>query len=393
MLCQADGGKHLRSSCGSLQRSVTNLINCLLALTLASILSSCGGTPAVEHYSARFSSSSSTETLRSAALSRGILVGAAAASDNFADADYARVLGTEFNHLQPEWEMKFATLHPRDNSDPGPYDFTRPDRLTAFAAQHSMLVRGHVLLWHEALPDWLKRGGYSVDQLSAIAQDHITTVVQHFSGSVYAWDVVNEAFNDNGSLRSTLWYDSPGIGYARRGTRYIEQALVWAHQADPAIALFYNDYGAEALNAKSNAIYAMAKDFKARGVPLSGIGFQMHLDLSSDNDAFIQSMRANLKRFSDLGLQVQITEMDVRLTNDSQSALDAQANLYFEVTRACLDTPNCTLVQTWGFTDKFSWINSFYPGDGWALLWDSAYQKKPSYFATLDGLTATQTSR
>jgi endo-1,4-beta-xylanase len=327
----------------------------------------------------------STVQLRAAAHARGITIGAAVLTDHFSDSAYGDMLASEFSQLEPEHEMKFAVVHPRDNNDPEPYDFSRPDQLVAFAETHQMLVRGHTMLWHEALPDWIKQGRYSSSQLSDIAQDHITTVATHYRDRVYAWDVVNEAFNDDGSMRHSIWYDTPGIGFAGQGTNYIAQALTWAHNADPAALLFYNDYGAEAQNAKSNAIYAMAKDFKRRGIPLNGIGFQMHLDINAGQNQ-LSSLRSNLKRFSDLGLQVQITELDVRLNNGGSEQLNAQANLYHEVAKACFDTPNCTSLQTWGVTDKYSWVNWFYPGKGWALLFDQNFAKKPSYFATLDAL-------
>ncbi len=134
----------------------------------------------------------------------------------------------------------------------------------------------------------------------------------HYASKVYAWDVVNEAFNDDGTMRHTIWYDQPGIG-AGAGTKYIEQALRWAREADPSAKLFYNDYDAEEINKKSDAIYAMAKDFKKRGVPLDGIGFQTHVSLKFDDPAKLASFAKNLERFAKLGLELHITELDVRL--------------------------------------------------------------------------------
>ena len=162
-------------------------------------------------------------------------------------------------------------------SGPATYNFEPADSLVAFSQSHRMAVRGHTLVWHQQLPSWLTSGGYSFVGLSSILADHIYTVMKHFAGQVYAWDVVNEAFNDDGSLRGTLWSNAPGIG--REGTAYIEQALRWAHAADPKALLFYNDFGAEPVNAKSDAIYRMARDFLSRGVPLNGIGLQMHLSV------------------------------------------------------------------------------------------------------------------
>jgi endo-1,4-beta-xylanase len=210
--------------------------------------------------------------------------------------------------------------------------------------------------------------------------------MSHYAGKVYAWDVVNEAFNDDGSMRSTIWYDQPGIGFAGMGTKYIEQALNWARAADPNAKLFYNDYNAEVMDAKSDAIYAMAQDFKNRGVPLDGVGFQFHIDLTFDNPTTLASVASNFQRFAALGLDVHITELDIRVSDSSAASLNAQAKLYGEIAAICVQQPACKLFQTWGFTDKHSWIPSFYPGMGWALLWDANYQKKPAYASVLNSL-------
>jgi endo-1,4-beta-xylanase len=240
-----------------------------------------------------------------------------------------------------------------------------------------------------AQPDsgWVKKGSYTEVQLATILQSHIHSVVTHYASKVYAWDVVNEAFKDDGTMRDTLWYNQPGIG-AGKGTQYIEQSLRWAHAADPKAKLFYNDYDAELVNKKSDAIYAMAKDFKQRGVPLDGIGFQTHVTLQFDNPTTLASYAANLERFAKLGLELHITELDIRLADSGAASLAAEAKLYREIATLCVQQPACKLIQTWGFTDKHSWIPQFYKGMGWALLWDDKYQKKLAYDA-VHGALAT----
>jgi endo-1,4-beta-xylanase len=314
-------------------------------------------------------------TLGQAAAHHNIKVGAAADSFYLTDSNYAGILGSEFSQLQAENEMKFSIIHP----GVGTYDFSGGDALVTFAQAHSMAVRGHTLVWHNQVPSWVTSGGYTPAQLSTILQDHIATVTTHYAGKVYAWDVVNEAFNDDGTMRSTIWYDSPGIGFASMGTKYVEQAFNWAHAADPSAKLFYNDYNIETVNVKSDAVYAMAQDFKARNVPLDGIGFQFHVDLSFDNPNILSSVATNFQRFAALGLEIHITELDIRLTDSSTASLNAQAKLYSELAAICVQQPSCKLFQTWGFTDKYSWIPQFFPGMGWALLWDANYQKKPAY--------------
>jgi endo-1,4-beta-xylanase len=324
-------------------------------------------------------------TLRQAADARHIMVGAAAASAYLAEADYATILGSEFSQLQAENEMKFGVIHPRPDTDPNPYNFEGGDALVAFAQSNTMVVRGHTLVWHNQVPDWVKNGGYSASQLADILHGHIKTVMTHYASKVYAWDVVNEAFTDSGAMRHTIWYDQPGIG-GGKGTKYIEQVFRWAHEADPNAKLFYNDYDAEMINKKSDAIYAMAKDFKKRGVPLDGVGFQMHVSLKFDDPAKLASVAKNLERFAKLGLELQITEVDVRLNESSAAALSAQAKLYGEIMTLCVRQPACKALQTWGFTDKHSWIPQFYKGQGWALLWDADYKKKPAYEAVRKAL-------
>ena len=328
----------------------------------------------------RQSVNSAPATLRSLANSRNITIGAAVPSRLLSEPEYTAILASEFSQIEPENEMKFAPIHPRPDSDPQPYNFAGADALVAFARDHNMLIRGHTLVWHKQVPEWVAKGDLTAQQLADVLHNHIRTVVTRFASKVYAWDVVNEAFDKDGSLRDTVWRNQPGIG-AGPGTKFIEQAFRWAHEADPAAKLFYNDYDAEEVNAKSDAIYAMAKDFKERGVPLDGVGFQAHLTLKFDEPTKLESFGKNLDRFARLGFELHITELDVRLDDSTPVSFAAQAKLYGEIAAICLRQPACKLLQTWGITDKHSWIPGFFPGQGWALPWDENYQKKPAYDA------------
>jgi endo-1,4-beta-xylanase len=362
-----------------------------LAALLASQTAASGQNPVTTRQDA--SPQPRSATLREAGSARRLIIGAAAGPGRLSEPQYADTLAAQFRQIEPEIHMKFGPIHPRPGSDASAYDFAPADKLVAFAQAHDMLVRGHCLVWHQQVANWVVGGvaAKTIDseKLKAILQNHISTVTGHYAGNVWAWDVVNEAFNDNGSLRSTIWYDSPGIGLKDQGTAYIEQAFRWAHAADPKAKLFYNDYQAEVINAKSDAIYAMAKDFLARGAPIDGIGFQSHFNLDFDNPKTLESFVANLKRFSDLGLEIHITELDVRVNAPSAANLAAQAALYGKVTTVCLHNPNCRVLQTWGFTDKYSWIPAFFKGkQGWALPFDDSYQKKPAYNAILKALEA-----
>jgi endo-1,4-beta-xylanase len=280
--------------------------------------------------------------------------------------------------LEPEEAMKWWVIRP----DRSTFDFTHADQVVGFAETHRMKVRGHTLVWGGSNPAWLTSEPFTAEQLNQLLQEHITKVVTRYQGKVFAWDVVNEAFDERGVLRPSLWHDQPGIGFAGKSTAYIEQVFRWANAADPQALLFYNDNGGEAINAKSDAIYAMVKDFKQRGVPIDGVGMQMHLfDLQADFD----SIDANIARFTALDVQVQITEMDVAVPLDatghaSPADLARQAEIYGRIAAACLAHPGCTAIQTWGFTDKYSWIGSKTKrAKGQALLFDRNYVPKPAY--------------
>jgi GH35 family endo-1,4-beta-xylanase len=306
------------------------------------------------------------------------------------DARYATTLAREFDQLEPENEMKWSLLRPaRDR-----FDFAPADELVRFAKQNGMVVRGHTLLWHQAVPKWLGEGRWTWNDLSQLMADHIQTVVEHFAGSVYAWDVVNEAFHPDGSLRSTIWYDSPGTG-AEGAYGYIERAFVLAHAADPKAKLFYNDYAFEAGGPKFEAILAMARDFRKRGVPIDGIGFQCHFALDSISAS---KLERTMRAFTDLGLEVHITELDVRLpvngTGQATSIdLERQAQIYGDVVRACLEVRSCTAIQVWGFSDARSWIPRFFPGHGAGTLFDQEYHAKPAYPIVLDLLSQAPRGR
>jgi endo-1,4-beta-xylanase len=333
------------------------------------------------------------QTLRQAAERLGLLVGAAANPALFSEPEYSRTLALQFNLVEPENAMKWTAIEP----EPDVFSFASGDAVVQFAEAHQMQVRGHNLLWSKHNPAWLSAGKFTPRQLRAIMKRHIQTEVSHYKGKVFAWDVVNEAFDGRGRLVDSIWYNQPGIGLAGQGTEYIAQAFRWAHQVDPKALLFYNDYAAEGLNAKSNAIYAMVRQFRRQGVPIDGVGLQMHIHTAHRD---ISTVAANMRRLARLGVQVQITEMDVGLATvhgvvqaDSQE-LRNQADIYGSVASACAKDPGCTAFQTWGFTDKHSWIPGFTKGrEGAALLFDANYQPKPAYRAVLNAFTRTAQRR
>ena len=329
-----------------------------------------------------------TQTLRERADARGVLVGAAVRpSLLLSEPRYAATLAREFNLVEPENDMKWAALRPNRDT----FDYNAADQVVAFAEVHRMKVRGHTLVWGWSNPEWLTNLHAPPAEFSQLLQEHIERVASHFRGKVFAWDVINEAFDEHGKPKHSIWYDQPGIGLAGRGTAYIEQCFRWAHKADPEALLFYNDAGGETLNPKSDAIYEMARDFRQRGVPIDGVGLQMHIfDLNPD----VEGIRKNLARFAALGVQVHITELDVALPVSPDGVpipgdLMKQATIYRQIASACLGTRGCTAVQMWGFTDKWSWIGSAsHHSKGAGMLFDRNYSPKPAYKAFAEAFSA-----
>jgi endo-1,4-beta-xylanase len=327
------------------------------------------------------------QSLRQAADRDGILIGTAVRPSQLSEATYASTLAREFNMIEAEDAMKWWALRP----DRTHYNFDQGDEIVRFAQAHEMKVRGHCLVWGRDNPPWLRDGHFNTRQLSRLLREHITRVMKHYAGQVFAWDVVNEALDETGNVRDSIWYNQPGIGLSGKGTAYIEQAFRWAHQADPHALLFYNEAEGEGMNRKSDAIYARVKDFKRRGVPIDGVGLQMHVPALTID---IAAVEANIARLTALGVQVHITELDVSLPVDSNGAvepdaLNRQALIYRGIVRACLNSPGCTAIQMWGFTDKYSWIGSHSRGArGQALPFDRAYQPKAAYGAVLEELSA-----
>jgi len=319
--------------------------------------------------------------LRALAEKCGIKIGAAVAVRPLRDDPvYREVLAREFNIVTSENALKFAPLRPT----PERFDFPGADEIVSFARQHSMAVRGHTLVWHQALPAWLMEGNFSRDQLTGILKEHITTVVGRYRGQIGAWDVANEAVARDGSMRETFW---------RRalGDNCLEIVFRWAHEADPQARLFYNDFDGEGINQKAGAIYNMVKGLLNRGVPVHGVGLQMHIGL----DAYPQPQHvaANINRLAALGLEVHITEMDVKIQNGAgtmEERLAAQARIYRDTLKACLQASNFKAFVMWGVTDRYSWIPIHTGKPDAPLIFDESARPKPAYYALAEALSDTK---
>jgi endo-1,4-beta-xylanase len=315
-------------------------------------------------------------SLREAASNGKLAVGAAVDARALrSEGEYRETLAREFGVCVGENAFKFERIHPQR----GRYAWTAADEIEQFAEQHGMRLRGHTLVWHNQLPAWVKGGSFTRDEAIALMREHITTVMGRYKGKVWAWDVVNEAVADDGSgLRKTsFWYTSIGPDY-------VEMAFRFAREADPGAQLYYNDYDAEHAGPKADAVYALVRDLRERGVPIDGVGWQMHVRAGA---TITDGYRENARRLAALGLRLQITELDVQIALPvTAEKLAAQASTYREVVTFALAEPAFDAVVLWGFTDKHSWIPRFFKGYGAALPLDERYRPKPAYGAILDAL-------
>lgn len=312
-------------------------------------------------------------TLRDLAAAKGKYFGVGAEESLLAgNAAYNAIAAAQYDAITPGNEMKWASVE----ATQGTYTWGPADAMVAFAQANGEKVRGHNLVWNSQLPSWLP-GGFTAAQLQALLQKHVTDEVTHFKGEIYAWDVVNEPFNGDGTYVQDLWYNAFG------GNSYIADALTWAHAADPNALLCLNDYNIEGVNSKSTAMYNLVKSLLAAGVPISCVGLESHFILGQ----VPADMQTNVARFAALGVHVQVTEVDDRILLPATSAdLAQQATDYANIVNACVAVTLCDGVTTWGIDDGNTWVTNTFQGYGAPLMWDANYVPKPAYSAVYQAL-------
>ncbi len=340
-------------------RGRSGVLAAAVAVTTATVLAVLSAAPA-----------HAATTLRSLAEAKGKYFGTALTDGDLNVSGEMAVAGAQFDMVTPGNEMKWDTTEPSRGS----FNFGPGDQIVNWAQAHNARVRGHNLVWHAQLPGWV--GGLPANQVQSAMESHITGEVSHYKGKIYAWDVVNEPFNEDGSLRQDAFTNAMGSGY-------LADAIRTAHAADPNAKLYINDYNIEGENAKSNALYSLAQSMLAQGVPLGGIGLESHFI----DGQVPSSMLANMQRFAGLGLDVAVTELDDRIQLPASSAsLQQQAADYTTVVNDCLAVSRCVGVSQWGVDDGHSWIPGTFPGYGAATMYDSNYQPKPAYNAAVTAL-------
>ncbi len=332
-------------------------------------------------------------TTLKAAFKDSFHVGFAISAAQFAGDDQAGrdLVLREADTISPENALKWNALQPH----PGVFEFTQADRYVAFGVEHGLWTIGHTLVWHEQLPAWVAAPGAATttltqEELSRRLREHISTVVGRYRGRIKGWDVVNEVVADGGGYR-------PSIFYRTLGADFIASAFQWAHEADPAAELYYNDYNLDADDAKRATALELVRSLRARGVPIHGVGLQGHYNLTQPSAANIDE---TIRLFAQLGVKVLITELDVEVNRvasgvtgavgaraqDAPAApltareLSAQAQRYAELfavfrkNRAVV-----TRVTLWGLRDRDSWRRTSHP-----LLFDDNYASKPAYRAVIE---------
>lgn len=335
------------------------------------------------------------------------LIGAAADHESY--KTHAPLLKQHFNSLTTENEMKWESLQPEQ----GNFTFDTADNMVAFAEENGMAVRGHALVWHRQTPSWVFHNEEgqprSREELMDILKTHISTVVGHYKGRVDAWDVVNESIMDDGSLRTAEEEadDQKSMWHGILGEDYIAAAFRFAHEADPEAKLFYNDYY-NYIPARHEAIYEMLKGLLEQGVPVHGVGIQAHINTTPSTDQNHQSyqqtsqnMEKAIKLYASLGLDIQITEMDVSVYvggknyrkmdfftadtfgEDLQSRQAGRYAEFFDLYRRNSDS--ISSVTFWGIADDNTWLSEFASGrQDFPLLFDVNHQPKPAFYAVMD---------
>lgn len=323
-------------------------------------------------------------TLRSAAAASGRLFGAALNTQYLgSETIYTELAATEFSYVTAEWEMKWQATEPSQ----GNFSFAGGDAVSDFAVDHGMQLKGHTLVWYASLPTWVSDLTVAADVRAAML-NHIQTVVGHYTGKVKAWDVVNEALDDGdpASYRHDVFYD-------QLGETYVDEAFEAAHAADPNAMLFYNEYGIEGPGSKLDATYGLVQRLIAANVPIDGVGFQMHI--MADGDPTPLDLAASMKKFTDLGLWVNISEMDVRAASPSSDLVtqfEVERQRYHDIVAVCVQNPKCMSISTWGVTDAHTWLDD--PAQLWwagqgphnPLLFSADGSEKPAYDGVIQAL-------
>ncbi|WP_233267320.1 endo-1,4-beta-xylanase [Paraglaciecola sp. L3A3] len=321
-------------------------------------------------------------------------IGVAVPESLLSDTAHQDVVIQHFSQLSSENDMKMDAMHPSETT----FNFTKADALLSFADANNLTVHGHVLVWHSQIPDWMRNFSGDTNAWVAMMENHVTTIATRYAGRLETWDVVNEAFNEDGTYRGSAAGDD-SVWYTNIGESFIPKAFTAARAADADVDLYYNDYNLIWNNDKLDGVINMVNDMQADGVPIDGIGFQSHITVNSPD---ISTIRAQFQKVVDIRpkIKLKITELDVRMNNEGGAALttftaaraEVQKQYYFDIVQAYLDiVPEDQRggITVWGTNDGDSWLQNFpAPTVEWPLLFNDDFTPKPSLQGFADALEA-----
>lgn len=302
--------------------------------------------------------------------------------------EHAEVLKKHFNSLTAENVMKPETIQ----SEKGQFDFSAADKIRNFTQENEMVMRGHTLVWHSQIPDWFFEGPtgklVSKEVLLDRMRTHIEVTMKHFKGEIDSWDVVNEAIDPSAAetdgLRNSKWYQIAGIDY-------IKEAFIHANRIDPEAKLYINDYSLLSDPAKRDIMYNLVQDLLAEGVPVDGIGMQGHINIESPS---VSTMERTLAKFASLGVELQITELDMSVYTDNSQNYDSfseelavkQGHQYREIFNLFKQySDQISNVTLWGVADDHTWLTGFpVERNNWPLLFDKELKAKPAFWGVVE---------
>jgi endo-1,4-beta-xylanase len=293
---------------------------------------------------------------------------------------YRNIAANEWNSLTAENHMKMMLIHPAADR----FDFSKGDEILNFGAATGKRMHGHTLVWHNQVPQWMKDFQGDQKAWESLLKTHIQTVVSHYKGKIAGWDVVNESFLDDGSLRPTLW--------SEHIPDYIAKSFQWAHEADPKAILFYNDYGQDGKPKKMQAILDLVKELKRREIPIHGLGLQMHINVDSKR----KELQEVLVKSVETGLKIHLSELDIAVNPKNnpdfvyeEKVASAQAEQFNYVFKSYAAVPAAQQygITFWNISDKDSWLRGYFkrPKE-YPLLFDDNYSKKPAYTNLINSL-------
>lgn len=310
-------------------------------------------------------------------------IGVAVKTSLLADA-YKNIVQTHFSQITAEYEMKMEVIWTGENS----YNFSNGDALAEFAQTNDKQIHGHALLWYKSFPVWFKDENYDSAGFENRIKTYIETVVSHYKGKVISWDVANEIFLDDGTLRSV---NCPVFKTFKDPVGFYGRCFRYAHKADPTVKLFYNDYSVVVAPGKRNAMKSMVSRFKKEGYPIDGLGDQFHygVDLSKEK------VKDGLNDMASTGLLIHISELDIKVNLNksdnyvfSPTEQQLQADVYQSIVESFESLPQDQkfAITTWGVTDRATWLTGWWHEKEYPLLFDRDYNAKPAYNGFLKGL-------